>query len=175
SFCRLPRGDLDRSAGTDVQLAQDHVVQLLVVDHPDEDIGRDHAARAAVVQDLLTVRPIAVFLEGLPHGVRPLTGERRAIDEPFSLSVSMTESTHSLSPCRTVTDVSRRFCGVRKSVSSSRKRGGLVFPIKTSPPWTRTSGEMSPSSGARFAYDRSARAPRTSGDGISKWSSWPPG
>src|SRR5207249_3716906 len=81
-FGRLPREDLDRSAGTDVQLARDHVVQLLVVDHPDEDLGRDHAARAAVVQDLLPVRPEAVFLEGLPHGVLPLTGERRAIDEP---------------------------------------------------------------------------------------------
>src|SRR5207249_9932352 len=33
-------------------------------------------------QDLLPVRPEAVFLEGLPHGVLPLTGERRAIDEP---------------------------------------------------------------------------------------------
>src|SRR5439155_6188780 len=88
--------------------------------------------------------------------------EHDGVDQPYS-------------PCRTVTEVSRRFCGVRKSVSSSRNRGGLVFPMRTSPPFTNTSGEMSPSSGVRFAYERSARAPRTSGEGISKWSSWPPG
>src|SRR5213592_747606 len=112
------------------------------------------------------IRPMTPFCPCREANLSPSSGTRRsrtftfASFEPFSLSVSMTESTHPLSPCRTVTDVSRRFCGVRKSVSSSRKRGGLVFPISTSPPWTRTSGEMSPSSGVRFAYDRSARAPR---------------
>ena len=42
--------------------------------------------------------------------------------------------------------VSRRFCGVRKSVCSSRNRGGEVFPINTSRPSTLTSGAIRPSS-----------------------------
>ena len=65
---------------------------------------------------------------------------------PFSDSVIMTESTYPFSPGRTVTDVSLRFCGVRKSVSSSRNLGGDVFPMRTSEPWTSLSGEMRPSS-----------------------------
>src|SRR6267143_1092334 len=81
SFRRLPREDLDRSARADVQFSGDHVVQLLVVDHAHEDLRGDHAARAAVVQDLLPVRPEAVLLEGLPHGVLPLAAEWRPVDE----------------------------------------------------------------------------------------------
>lgn len=70
--------------------------------------------------------------------------------EPFSDSVNMTESTQPLSPGRMVMDVSLLFCGVRKSVSSSRNLGGEVFPTRTSPPETKVSGEISPSS-PRFA------------------------
>src|SRR5205823_4733344 len=109
------------------------------------------------------IRPITPFWPWRDANLSPSSGTRRsrtftfASLEPFSLSVSMTESTQPLSPWRTVTDVSRRFCGVRKSVSSSRNRGGLVFPISTSPPWTSTSGEMRPSSGVRVADERLIR------------------
>jgi hypothetical protein len=58
----------------------------------------------------------------------------------------MTESTTPFSPWRTVTEVSRRFCGVRKSLGSSRKRGGEVLPMSTSPDLTSASGAMRPSS-----------------------------
>src|SRR5947208_1667099 len=108
--------------------------------------------------------PMTPFCPCLEANLSPSSGTRRsrtltlASFEPFSLSVSMTESTQPYSPCRTVTEVSRRFCGVRKSVSSSRNRGGLGFPMRTSPPFTNTCGEMSPSSVVRFAYEGSAQA-----------------
>src|SRR5437899_3030411 len=76
--------------------------------------------------------PMTPFCPWREANLSPSSGMRRsrtltfASFEPFSLSVNMTESTHPLSPWRTVTEVSRRFCGVRKSVSSSRNRGALV-------------------------------------------------
>src|SRR2546426_431912 len=82
SFRRLPREDLHRAARPDVELAGDHVVELLVVDHADENLRGDHAARAAVVPDLLAVRPEAVLHEGVSHRLLPLAGEGRAVDEP---------------------------------------------------------------------------------------------
>ena len=55
----------------------------------------------------------------------------------------------------------------RKSVGSSRKRGGEVLPIRTLAPLTSHSGEIRPSS-PRFMYASSLLTPRQSGSGTSK-------
>ena len=127
-----------------------------------------------------TSLPTTPFCPNLEQNLSPSSGILSSLTltrtslEPFSDSVIMTESTYPFSPGLTVTEVSLLFWGVRKSVSSSRNLGGDVFPMRTSDPWTSLSGEMSPSS-PRDAYARSARAPMMSGEGISKWSSCPPG
>src|SRR3989475_2865990 len=82
AFRRLACEDLDGAAGADVELPRDYVVELLVVNHSDEDFRGNHAARAAIIQDLLSVRPEPVLLESLPHRLFALPAERRAVDEP---------------------------------------------------------------------------------------------
>ncbi len=99
-----------------------------------------------------TRRPTTPFWPCLDANLSPSSGTRSSLTltltslEPFSLSVSITASTYPLSPGLTVTDVSRLFCGVRKSASSSRNLGGEVLPMSTSPPSTLVSGLMRPSS-----------------------------
>ena len=86
----------------------------------------------------------------------PTSGTRRSRvrtltrRDEFSPSVMITVSTMPCSFDRIVTEVSRRFSTVIRSlVGSSRKRGGEVLPISTSFSRTDVSGLMMPSS-SRF-------------------------
>src|SRR5439155_695977 len=121
--------------------------------HPDEDLRRDHAARAAVVEDLLPVRPEAVLLEGLPHRVLPLAGEGRAVDEPSFETTDL--------PADLLEDVGyghpgRDRMGIDDQVRDDALRGeGHIFLGRDQ------------ADDALLAV--SGRAPRASGDGSSEW------
>ena len=100
----------------------------------------------------MVIRPQTPFCPCLDANLSPISGTRRSRvltltrREEFSDSVTITVSTIPVSLLLMVMEVSRRFSTAKSSpVGSSRKRGGEVFPIKTSFSLTMVSGLMIPS------------------------------
>ena len=113
--------------------------------------------------------PITPFCPCLDANLSPSSGIRfvrnvnRTINPESRLSVTYTLSTKPFSPCRTVIDDSLLSGAAKKAppAFSSRKRGGLVFPTRTSPLSRYSSGIGKPSS-SRCSYNSIGFKPFTS-------------
>lgn len=77
---RLAGEDLDRSPRTGVDLVRDHVVEFLIEDGPDEDLGVDLLTSDARMHDLLAARIETVLFERRTELLLFFAGEGGPVD-----------------------------------------------------------------------------------------------